>query len=207
MSEVIQKWKKIDGDLVLYTLAFLFLIIFTIYSVFWTPYGWWKSYIENRENINFSNQVLDYYSQNNIVFQDEYTQDIFKWFDIYNEAYRNRNCDFMKYVSVSLSQWEKNYINNIPVEKKFQEEYVKWNDYDCPSYDNINIKSIWSPISGNIEVIELWEWKPNIIKATWFFSHSKTENGSFIWLSKREYTIWKLDNWETWRIHKIDTIH
>jgi hypothetical protein len=54
----------------------------------------------------------------------------------------------MKYTSVDLSQWEKNYIKNIPVSKKYTEEFVYRSDYKCASYDNINTKSFWSPLGS-----------------------------------------------------------
>jgi len=58
----------------------------------------------------------------------------------------------MKYISVSLLQWEKNYIENIPLDKKYNEEFIYRDNYICNSFDNINIKSTWSPISINFEI-------------------------------------------------------
>lgn len=121
-----------------------------------------------------------YYDNDIHWFTDEYSKSVYEWFTRYNSAYNDRNCEYIKYTSVDLLQWEKNTIVNIPADKKYNEEYVYREDYDCNSFDNINIKSTWSPIDVNFERKVINNWKNNLIIANWFFAHSKVENGKYI---------------------------
>lgn len=197
-------WKeksKINDEVIIYTLSFMFLLFFTLYTVLWTPYSWYSSYNSNKIKEKYLNEFVINYNNDIHWFTEKYSKEIYEWFNQYNRAYNNRDCEFMKYVSVDLLQWEKNYIKNIPVDKKYNEEYVFREDYNCSSFDDINIKSIWSPIDVKIEIKETNNWKNRIIIANWYFAHSKIKDLEYLGLSKRKFTLRKLDNWKTWRIH------
>ncbi len=207
-QQIWENKSKVNENILIYTLSFVFLLWFTIYSVFWTPYWWYTSFQENRARTEYTNTITNKYFENPYIFQDKYTKDIYAWFVKYNEAYRNRDCDFMKYISVDLWQWEKNYIKNIPIDKKYNEEYIYRWDYKCPSFDKVNEKSFWSPVdSFTIEMKDINDWKDILIIANWFFSDSMITDGAYKWLSKRKITLWKLENWKTWRIHQSITIN
>lgn len=207
-KKLLENKNKFNENIFIYTLSFIFLLWFTVYSVLGTPYWWIKSYQENKTKTDYVNTITKEYFENPYIFQDKYTKNIYEWFTKYNESYRNRDCNFMKYISVDLWQWEKNYIKNIPVDNKYNEEYVLRWDYSCPSYDEINEKSFWSPVDWfNIDIKNINEWKDILIIANWYFSDSKIIDWNYKWLSRRKITLWKLEDWETWRIHEIKTIN
>lgn len=207
-KNLLENKNKVNEKIITYTLSLLFLFWFTIYSVIWTPYWWYTSYNENVIKWEYATKIEKEYFENSYSYKDKYTKDIYDWFVRYNEAYGNRDCHFMKYVSVDLSQWEKNYIKNIPVDKKYNEAYVIRNDYPCPSFDKVNEKSFWSPVDGfDIEIKKVNEWKDILLIANWYFSDSTITDWKYIWLSRRKITLWKLENWKTWRIHQSITIN
>ncbi len=206
-KKLFSKENSFNDELVRYTLSFLMLIFMVWYSVFSMPLDLYNLYINNKITEKYSEEIKKLYNQDIYWFKDKYSKEIYEWVNQYNIARNNRNCDFMKYVSVDLLQWEKNTLKNIPIDKKYSEEYVLREDYKCWTYDNINEKSYFSIIEiTSIELIDNNSWKDKIIKATWFLAHSKTLEWNYIGLSKRKFTLWKLDNWKTWRINNIDNI-
>lgn len=206
-ENIIKNKFQLNEKIISYTLSFLFLLGFTIYSVIGTPLWWINDYTNTKARKEYIAYIENNYYRNSISSNQAYNENIYKWFDNYNTAYNNRDCWFMKYISVGLTQWEKNYIKNIPIGKKYIEEFVYRDDYNCASYDNINTKVFWSPIDWfDIEIKKINEWKDILVIANGYFAHSKIENGNYVWLSRRKITLWKLEDWKAWRIHQSITI-
>ncbi|UFX82603.1 hypothetical protein [Candidatus Absconditicoccus praedator] len=198
---------ELDYELLKYFLALIFLLLMTFYFVFSTPYTIINGIQNEQKRNNYLEEVVYFYESKHQKFKEDYSNDVFQWFDKYNEARNKRNCDFMRTVDIDLLQWEKDTIKSIPKDKKYDEHYVLRNNYNCYSYDNIHEKNYLLPVEIiNIEIKESPRGKDEIILVTGYLTHSKIQGGEFVGLSKRKFTLRKIVDWDVWRIHSIKPI-